>query len=119
MHSIIVSEILADDLRLTEGETELWDEGKHFLGAFVPTPGGPPGPEWMDDGSTWSRLTVPSAIAEKLGAASGEVKLRDPAGRLLGWFIPVAPGEETYFLAEIDGGASVADVLVDLKAHVR
>ena len=117
MHSIIVDAALADDFRLTDGATELWTADEHFLGAFVPAPGGPPGPEWADDGLTWCRLIVAAPAADKLGAAVGEVKVRDPAGRMLGWFVPVGRGEERHFLAELDAGTALEDALADLKGH--
>jgi hypothetical protein len=104
MHSIIVDEALSDDFRLMEVEAEVWDDRENFLGAFVAAPGGAPGPEWIDADSNWSRLTVCATVGEKLRAVPGEVKVRDPAGRLLGWFVPVAPAEADHLRQMLRGG---------------
>lgn len=116
MHSVIVDEALASDLRSAPGEAEVWDEDEHFLGAFVPAPGAPPGPEWADEeDAVRNRVTVIATLREKMQGLPGELKVRDRAGRLLGWFVPVAPTAEEHFVEELRAGYSTADVLTELK----
>ena len=115
MHSVIVDEGLAADLGALPGEAELWAEDEqHLLGAFVPVPGGAPGPEWADEDDARNWVIVTDALREKLRGLNGELKLRDPNGRLLGWFVPYCPADEDEAFAGVTG-----DVVAMVKARVR
>jgi hypothetical protein len=94
MHAVIMDDTLSDDLRSLSGEAEFFDADDRFLGAFVPAPGGAPGPEWADEDFAPSRVRVAPAAGEKLRGAVVGLKVRDPAGRLLGWFVPAGPAAE-------------------------
>ncbi|HKB05998.1 MAG TPA: hypothetical protein VKD90_27635 [Gemmataceae bacterium] len=119
MHSVILDEALARDFGGLPGEAEVWAEDEqHLLGAFVPAPGGAPGPEWADEDDARNWVTVTETLREKLRGLPGELKLRDPAGRLLGWFVPVAPADEDDFLA-VAVGNSTAAVVAAVKAPTR
>ena len=119
MHSVIVDEALAGDFRGLPGAAEVWAEDeRHLLGAFVPAPGGAPGPEWADEDDASSLVIVTETLREKLRGLPGELKLRDPDGRLLGWFVPVAPADEDAFPAALVG-SSTAAVVAEVKARAR
>jgi len=119
MHSVIVDETLAGDLRSLPGVAEVWAEDeRHLLGAFVPAPGGVPGPEWSDEDDARNWVIVTETLREKLRGLPGELKLRDPDGRLLGWFVPVAPaGEDDFLTAAVRG--STAAVVAEVKTRAR
>jgi hypothetical protein len=119
MHSVIVDEALAGDLRSLPGEAEVWAEDeRHLLGAFVPTPGGAPGPEWADEDDARNWVIVTETLREKLRGLPGELKLRDPDGRLLGWFVPASPADGDDFPAAVVGGSTAA-VVAEVKARAR
>ena len=119
MHSVIVDQALAGDLRSLPGEAELWAEDEQdLLGAFVPAPGGIPGPEWADEDDARSWVIVTETLRAKLRGLEGELKLRDQDGRLLGWFVPVAPADEDDFLAAAVG-ISTAAVVAEVEARAR
>ena len=117
MHSVIVDEALAGDLRGLPGAAEVWAEDEeHLLGAFVPAPGGAPGPEWADEDDARTLVIATETLREKLRGLPGELKFRDPDGRLLGWFVPVALADEDDFLAAAIGRPTAA-VVAEVKAR--
>jgi hypothetical protein len=118
MHSVFLDQALSADLRSLPGEAEVWAEDEqHLIGAFVPAPGGGPGPEWADDDDVRNWVVVTDSLREKLRGLPGELKLRDPDGRLLGWFVPCSPEDEDTELAGV--GTTTADMVAADSAWSR